>query len=110
MGLTGARLNGAEMLAFGIGTHFIPSKNLKSLENVVEKMIASLDSPSVATMSMIINKFAQEVQVKPDSTYLRLDMINQYASLVNHVKKYYPHQNTWLHKFKRNGSTTLSHR
>ncbi|KAI3803137.1 hypothetical protein L1987_31286 [Smallanthus sonchifolius] len=77
MGLTGARLNGVEMLAFGLGTHFIPSKNLKSLENALEKMIASLDSPSVATMSMIINKFAQEVQVKPDSTYFRLDMINQ---------------------------------
>ncbi|KAI3775312.1 hypothetical protein L1987_49883 [Smallanthus sonchifolius] len=76
MGLTGAQLNGAEMLAFGLGTHFITSKNLKSLENALEKMIASLDSPSVATMSMIVNKFAQ-VKVKPDCTYFRLDMINQ---------------------------------
>ncbi|KAJ0523090.1 putative 3-hydroxyisobutyryl-CoA hydrolase [Helianthus annuus] len=26
VGLTGARLNGAEMLVFGLGTHFVPSK------------------------------------------------------------------------------------
>ncbi|KAJ0697804.1 putative 3-hydroxyisobutyryl-CoA hydrolase [Helianthus annuus] len=77
VGLTGARLNGAEMLACGLGTHFVPSKNLKSLENALEKMVASLGSPTVETLSMIINKFAQEVNVKPDSIYLRLDMINQ---------------------------------
>ncbi|XP_076892628.1 3-hydroxyisobutyryl-CoA hydrolase 1-like isoform X2 [Bidens hawaiensis] len=77
MGLTGARLNGAEMLAFGLGTHFVPSKNLKSLENALEKMAATLESPSVATISMVINKFAQEVKVKQDSTFLRLDLINQ---------------------------------
>ncbi|KAJ0514799.1 putative 3-hydroxyisobutyryl-CoA hydrolase [Helianthus annuus] len=76
VGLTGARLNGAEMLVFGLGTHFVPSKNLKSLEDALEKTVASFGSPSVATMSMIINKFAQ-VQVKSDSAYLRLDMINQ---------------------------------
>ncbi|MFS7981636.1 putative 3-hydroxyisobutyryl-CoA hydrolase [Helianthus anomalus] len=104
VGLTGARLNGAEMLACGLGTHFVPSKvlasiriivhifprcmlisygcylclqNLKPLENALENMVASLGSPSVASLSMIINKFAQEVNVKSDSIYLRLDMINQ---------------------------------
>ncbi|KAM0001803.1 putative 3-hydroxyisobutyryl-CoA hydrolase [Helianthus debilis subsp. tardiflorus] len=77
VGLTGARLNGVEMLAFGLGTHFIPSKSIISMENSLEKMIASSDSPSVATMSMIINEFAQEVNVKPDSAYSRLDMVNQ---------------------------------
>ncbi|XP_076913077.1 3-hydroxyisobutyryl-CoA hydrolase 1-like [Bidens hawaiensis] len=80
MGLTGARLNGAEMLAFGLGTHFVPSKNLKSLENALEKMAAILESPSVDAISMVINKFAQEVKVKQDSTYFRLDMINQCSS------------------------------
>ncbi|KAI7756442.1 hypothetical protein M8C21_015418 [Ambrosia artemisiifolia] len=48
------------MLAFGLGTHFVPSENLRSLENALEKMAASLDSPNVAATSMIINKFAQE--------------------------------------------------
>ncbi|KAJ0865141.1 putative 3-hydroxyisobutyryl-CoA hydrolase [Helianthus annuus] len=77
VGLTGARLNGVDMLAFGLGTHFIPSKSIISMENSLEKMIASSDSPSVATMSMIINEFAQEVNVKRDSAYSRLDMVNQ---------------------------------
>ncbi|KAJ0724429.1 putative 3-hydroxyisobutyryl-CoA hydrolase [Helianthus annuus] len=77
VGLTGARLNGVDMLAFGLGTHFIPSKSIISMENSLEKMIASSDSPSVATMSMLINEFAQEVNVKPDSAYSRLDMVNQ---------------------------------
>ncbi|KAK1417117.1 hypothetical protein QVD17_26239 [Tagetes erecta] len=77
LGMTGLRLSGAEMIALGLGTHFIPSKNLKSLENALEKMVASLDSPSVSTISMIIGKFAQQVNVKPDSTYFRLEMINQ---------------------------------
>ncbi|GKC21225.1 3-hydroxyisobutyryl-CoA hydrolase 1-like protein [Tanacetum coccineum] len=35
---------------------------------------ASSDAPSVATMSTIINKFAEEVKVKPESAY------NNYAS------------------------------
>ncbi|KAK1414065.1 hypothetical protein QVD17_29804 [Tagetes erecta] len=77
IGLTGARLNGVEMLAFGLGTHFIPSAKLKSMESSLEKMAASSDPSSVATMSMIINKFAQEVHVKADSAYSRLDMVNQ---------------------------------
>lgn len=77
LGLTGARLNGAEMLALGLGTHFIPSKNLKSMENALEKMAASSDSPSVATMSMIINEFAHQVNVNETRVYDRLDMINK---------------------------------
>ncbi|PWA53857.1 clpP/crotonase-like domain, Enoyl-CoA hydratase/isomerase, HIBYL-CoA-H type [Artemisia annua] len=77
LGLTGARLNGAEMLALGLGTHFIPSRNIKSMENALEEMAASSDSLSVAAISMIINKFARKVDVKPESTYNRLDMINQ---------------------------------
>lgn len=77
IGLTGVRLDGAEMLALGLGTHFIPSKNLQSMEKAIEKMVATSDAISVATMSMVINKFAQEVNVKPDSVTHRLKMINQ---------------------------------
>ncbi|XP_071715692.1 3-hydroxyisobutyryl-CoA hydrolase 1-like [Rutidosis leptorrhynchoides] len=77
MGLTGARLNGAEMLAFGLGTHFISSKNLKSMENALEKLVESSDAPSVATISMIINKFSEGVKLKTDGAYARLKMINQ---------------------------------
>ncbi|KAK9060639.1 hypothetical protein SSX86_021345 [Deinandra increscens subsp. villosa] len=77
IGLTGARLNGVEMLAFGLGTHFIPSKKVKAMENSLENLAASSDSLNIASMSMVINKFAEEVHLKPDSAYSRLDMVNQ---------------------------------
>ncbi|KAD2394202.1 hypothetical protein E3N88_41179 [Mikania micrantha] len=76
IGLTGARLNGVEMLAFGLGTHFIPSKKIRSMERSLEKMVTSSDS-SITTMSMIIDNFAQKVNVKPDSAYSRLDLVNK---------------------------------
>ncbi|GKF89518.1 hypothetical protein Tco_0263481, partial [Tanacetum coccineum] len=47
----------------------IGSQNIKSMENALEKMVASSDAPSVAAMSTIINKFAEEVKVKPESAY-----------------------------------------
>ncbi|KAI3790477.1 hypothetical protein L2E82_03545 [Cichorium intybus] len=77
MGLTGARLDGAEMLAVGLATHFIPSQNLQTMEKALEKIVSSSDPTSVAKMSMIINEFAIKVQVKPNSILARLDMINQ---------------------------------
>ncbi|CAI9285509.1 unnamed protein product [Lactuca saligna] len=77
IGLTGARLDGAEMVAMGLATHFVPSQNIQSMEKALEEMVASSDATSVTTMSMIINKFAQEVKVKPESVITRLDMINQ---------------------------------
>ncbi|XP_071742132.1 3-hydroxyisobutyryl-CoA hydrolase 1-like [Rutidosis leptorrhynchoides] len=77
MGLTGARLNGAEMVALGLGTHFVPSKNLISMEKALENLVASSNAPSVAMMSMIIDKFTEEINIKPDSAYARLPLINQ---------------------------------
>lgn len=46
------------------------------MEKALEKMAASSDSPSVATMSMIINKFSEEVNVKPDSAYARYKILH----------------------------------
>ncbi|KAI3715188.1 hypothetical protein L6452_22159 [Arctium lappa] len=77
IGLTGARLDGAEMLAFGLGTHFIPSQSLQSMESALEMMVASTDAPNVEAMAMAINKFAEEVDLKPGNANSRLDMINQ---------------------------------
>ncbi|KAI3790474.1 hypothetical protein L2E82_03541 [Cichorium intybus] len=77
IGLTSARLDGAEMLALGLGTHFVPSKSLQSMEKALEKLVASSDGASVATMSMIISKFEEEVNIKPDNVIARLDLINQ---------------------------------
>ncbi|KAI3524204.1 hypothetical protein L1887_02856 [Cichorium endivia] len=73
IGLTGARLDGAEMLALGLGTHFVPSKSLQSMEKALEKLVASSDGASVATMSMIISKFEEEVNIKPDNVIARYE-------------------------------------
>lgn len=46
------------------------------MENALEEMAASSDSLSVAAISMIINKFAQKVNVKPESTYNRYNALD----------------------------------
>lgn len=45
------------------------------MEKAIEKMVATSDAISVATMSMVINKFAQEVNVKPDSVTHRYKLV-----------------------------------
>nr|GEU74155.1 RNA-directed DNA polymerase, eukaryota, reverse transcriptase zinc-binding domain protein [Tanacetum cinerariifolium] len=74
IGLTDARLNGDACIGSWDSFYPVPcthlSSNIKSMENALEKMVASLDAPSVATMSTIINKFAEEVKVKPDISAL----------------------------------------
>ncbi|XP_052627841.1 3-hydroxyisobutyryl-CoA hydrolase 1 [Lactuca sativa] len=77
MGLTGTRLDAAEMLAVKLGTHFVPSQKLQSLEKALEKLVASSNATCLATMSIVINKFAQEVKVKPTSPISRLELINK---------------------------------
>nr|KAJ0204673.1 hypothetical protein LSAT_V11C500259560 [Lactuca sativa] len=75
MGLTGTRLDAAEMLAVKLGTHFVPSQKLQSLEKALEKLVASSNATCLATMSIVINKFAQEVKVKPTSPISRYKIL-----------------------------------
>ncbi|XAR51165.1 3-hydroxyisobutyryl-CoA hydrolase [Bertholletia excelsa] len=74
-GLTGTRLDGSEMLACGLATHFVHSKDLASLENELESM-SSRCALDVPTISQVINKFACEVPIKQDSAYNRLEIVN----------------------------------
>ncbi|XP_052198355.1 probable 3-hydroxyisobutyryl-CoA hydrolase 3 [Diospyros lotus] len=75
LGLTGARLDGNEMVTCGLATHFVHSKDLASLEHAldVEGSSKALDVPAI---SNIINKFGQKVSIKKDSPYNRLEIIN----------------------------------
>ncbi|RDX63871.1 putative 3-hydroxyisobutyryl-CoA hydrolase 3, partial [Mucuna pruriens] len=68
VGLTGARLDGAEMLACGLATHFVPSSKLSLLEEALCKVETS-DSNAV---SAIINKYSEQPFLKEDSVYHRL--------------------------------------
>ncbi|KAK9144471.1 hypothetical protein Sjap_004374 [Stephania japonica] len=58
LGLTGARINGAEMLACGLATHFVPSTCLASLE----RELCKTNSVNPAVTSAILDVFAEQWQ------------------------------------------------
>ncbi|KAK7270738.1 hypothetical protein RJT34_26127 [Clitoria ternatea] len=68
IGLTGARLDGAEIVACGLATHFVPSEKLSSLEN-------ALQAANYQTVSTVIEMFAEKANVKEDSPFSRLETI-----------------------------------
>lgn len=72
-GLTGARLDGAEMFACGLATHYVPSTKLPMLED--ELYSAGSDDPSI--VSSIIDKYSEQPRLKAQSAYNRLDVINK---------------------------------
>ncbi|CAH2042990.1 unnamed protein product [Thlaspi arvense] len=61
VGLTGARLDGAEMLAFGLATHFVPSTRLTALEADLYRVNSS--DPTFA--STILDAYTQHPHLKP---------------------------------------------
>ncbi|RWR87396.1 3-hydroxyisobutyryl-CoA hydrolase 1-like protein [Cinnamomum micranthum f. kanehirae] len=73
LGLTGARLDGAEMLACGLATHFVLSSNLSLLEEALQS-INLADPPSVCT---IIDQFSIRGVSKESSVIRRLDIVNK---------------------------------
>ncbi|XP_034699569.1 3-hydroxyisobutyryl-CoA hydrolase 1-like isoform X4 [Vitis riparia] len=73
LGLTGARLDGKEMLACGLATHFVLSKDLLLLENSLSE-VASSDA---STISRVISGFSSKISLKKESAYRRLETINK---------------------------------
>ncbi|XP_037495687.1 3-hydroxyisobutyryl-CoA hydrolase 1 [Jatropha curcas] len=73
LGLTGARVDGAEMFACGLATHFVSSKDLLNLENALE-IQTSLEMTKIYK---VIEKFAQNPKIKEDSPYNRLEIIDK---------------------------------
>ncbi|KAF6148696.1 hypothetical protein GIB67_008493 [Kingdonia uniflora] len=67
VGLTGARLDGAEMLACGLATHFVPVKRLASLEEALLKV----NTTDAAVVSAIIDDFSLRPPLKEKSPYHR---------------------------------------
>ncbi|KAL6129226.1 hypothetical protein ACLB2K_072579 [Fragaria x ananassa] len=60
VGLTGARLDGAEMLACGLATHFVPSTSLPLLEAALCKV----GSSEFATIQAILDQYSQHPALK----------------------------------------------
>ncbi|XVE90840.1 hypothetical protein DITRI_Ditri20bG0108400 [Diplodiscus trichospermus] len=73
IGLTGSRLDSAEMLAFGLATHFVPSAKLPMLEAA----ICDLDSSDPIIISSIIDQYCEQPSLKEQSVYNRLDVIDR---------------------------------
>ncbi|KAJ6401594.1 hypothetical protein OIU84_016903 [Salix udensis] len=77
VGLTGARLDGAEMLMCGLATHFVPSAKLPLLEEA----LVNLDSSDPAMISAIIDEYSERPYLKGKSAYHELDVIDKCFSL-----------------------------
>ncbi|KAJ0582486.1 putative 3-hydroxyisobutyryl-CoA hydrolase [Helianthus annuus] len=78
VGLTGARLNGAEMLACGLATHFVPLEKLSLLEDALCK--ANTGDPKL--IGDIIDEFSNKnPKLKENSQYFRLKTIDRCFSL-----------------------------
>ncbi|KAL6290669.1 hypothetical protein ACE6H2_008179 [Prunus campanulata] len=80
LGLTGARLDGAEMLACGLATHLVPSAKLSLLEKSLISRAASATSSSfdLAFISAIIDEHSlQQPALKEKSALHKMDVIDK---------------------------------
>ncbi|KAK3212992.1 hypothetical protein Dsin_017698 [Dipteronia sinensis] len=73
LGLTGAQIDGAEMIECGLATHFVFSKDLQPLENALDKV----DSSDTSAISQLIGKFMHKPNIKQHSAYNRLPTVNK---------------------------------
>ncbi|KAI3419930.1 uncharacterized protein J3R85_012856 [Psidium guajava] len=73
LALTGARLDGGEMLACGLASHFVLSKDLPLLE----KSVCEGAPLEKSTISDLLNRFAHKPILKENSSFRRLEIINR---------------------------------
>lgn len=73
LALTGARIDGKEMVATGLATHFIPSEKLQELEN----RLLSLNSGNETAIRTVIEEFSLSVQPEEGSILNKLPTINK---------------------------------
>ncbi|XP_030931339.1 3-hydroxyisobutyryl-CoA hydrolase-like protein 5 isoform X1 [Quercus lobata] len=73
LALTGARLNGKELVAAGLATHFVPSEKLPELE----KRLISLNSGDKNAVKSAIEEFSVEVQLDEDSVLNKKSIIDE---------------------------------
>ncbi|XP_020099305.1 3-hydroxyisobutyryl-CoA hydrolase-like protein 5 [Ananas comosus] len=73
LALTGARLNGKEMVAAGLATHFVPSDRLHELE----QRLVSLDSGDAPTVRAVIEEFSLDVRPEEESILNKLSTIDK---------------------------------
>ncbi|KAK9913161.1 hypothetical protein M0R45_036985 [Rubus argutus] len=80
LSLTGARLDGADMLACGLATHFVPSDKLALLEEALVSKMATTNISSydlADTISAIIKEYSHQPDLTERSALKRMDVINK---------------------------------
>ncbi|KAJ6925102.1 hypothetical protein NC652_018140 [Populus alba x Populus x berolinensis] len=73
LGLAGTRIRGEDMVACGLATHFVLSKDLHLVESALDEVTSS-DTDKI---SKIISKFEHKPNVKQVGVYSRLEIINK---------------------------------
>uniref|UniRef100_A0A2P2KWC4 3-hydroxyisobutyryl-CoA hydrolase n=2 Tax=Rhizophora mucronata TaxID=61149 RepID=A0A2P2KWC4_RHIMU len=73
LALTGARLNGKELVAAGLATHFVPSEKLPELE----KRLISLNTGDEKSVKSAIEEFSVNVQLDEESVLNKQAVIDE---------------------------------
>ncbi|XP_060209457.1 3-hydroxyisobutyryl-CoA hydrolase-like protein 5 [Lycium barbarum] len=73
LALTGARLNGEELVAVGLATHFVPLEKLPELE----KHLLSLNTGDEAAVGCAIKEFSTDVQIDEESILKKQSIIEE---------------------------------
>ncbi|XP_062009058.1 3-hydroxyisobutyryl-CoA hydrolase-like protein 5 [Rosa rugosa] len=73
LALTGARLNGKELVAAGLATHFVPLEKLSDLE----KRLISLNSGDANAVKAAIEEFSVKVQPDEESVLNKQSIIDE---------------------------------
>lgn len=73
LALTGARLNGKELVAAGLATHFVPSEKMPELE----KCLISLNAGDENTVKSAIEEFSLDIQIDEDSVLNKQSIIDE---------------------------------
>ncbi|KAJ1292522.1 hypothetical protein BS78_02G397700 [Paspalum vaginatum] len=80
LALSGARLDGAEMLACGLATHFVQSKYILHVLlrlPMLEESLKKTDTSNTFAVCGIIDQFAQQPSLKVNSSLNRFKFINK---------------------------------
>uniref|UniRef100_A0A7C8YJ48 3-hydroxyisobutyryl-CoA hydrolase n=2 Tax=Opuntia streptacantha TaxID=393608 RepID=A0A7C8YJ48_OPUST len=73
LALTGTRLNGEELVAAGLATHYVPSEKLPELE----KRLVSINKGEKDSVKSLIEEFSSEVQIGEDSILNKQSIIDE---------------------------------
>ncbi|KAJ6730711.1 3-HYDROXYISOBUTYRYL-COA HYDROLASE-RELATED [Salix viminalis] len=111
LALTGARLNGKELVAAGMATHFVPLEKLPELE----KRLISLNSGDENAVKSVIEEFSVDVQLDEGSVLNKLSVIDEcfckdtVVDIIKVICKFPAPSTLQLRKFSQNPPANYDH-